>query len=99
MTNSSLRESLVLFGLFKLTQRQKAIMILTLKHNGKISASSMAKIAREELGIPVSSFWFALRDLRKLRLVDFGNGDPIRLTPAGKLIAEALEGVEWWGRE
>ncbi len=99
MTNSSLRESLVLFGLFKLTQRQKAIMILILKHDGKTPASSIAKISKEELGIPISSFWFALRDLRRLRLVDFGNGDPIRLTPAGKLIAEALEGVEWWRRE
>ncbi len=99
MSDSSLRESLVLFGLFKLTSRQKAVLTLTLRFNGKISASSMAKIARDEFNIPVSSFWFALRDLRKLRLVEFGNGEPIRLTPAGKVVAEALKGVAWWERE
>ncbi len=96
--DASLRESLVLFGLFKLTQRQKAVLTLALRFNGKISASSMAKIAREEFNIPVSSFWFALRDLRRLKLVDFGDGNPIRLTLAGRTVAEALEGVAWWER-
>ncbi len=99
MIDTSLRESLVLFGLFKLTQRQKAVLTLTLRFDGRISASSMAKIAREEFNIPVSSFWFALRDLRKLKLVEFGNGEPIRLTKAGRLIADALKGVRWWERE
>ncbi len=99
MINTSLRESLVLFGLFKLTHRQKAVLSLALRFDGKISASSMAKIAKEEFSIPLSSFWFALRDLRRLKLVEFGDGNPIRLTLAGKAIAEALEGVAWWERE
>lgn len=96
---SSFRESLVLFGLFKLTPRQKAVLAITLQFNGKITASSMAKIAKDEYNIPVSSFWFALRDLKKLKLLEFGNGDPIRLTLSGKVIAEALKGVAWWERE
>lgn len=82
-----------------MTPRQKAVLTIALQFNGKISASSMAKVARDDYGIPVSSFWFALRDLRRLKLVEFGNGEPIRLTPAGRIIAEALKGVAWWERE
>ncbi len=98
IVDTSLRESLILFGLFKLTHRQKAVLSLTLRFDGKISASSMAKIAKEEFNIPLSSFWFALRDLRRLKLVEFGDGNPIRLTLAGRTVAEALEGVAWWER-
>lgn len=96
IVDPSLREALVLFGLFKLSPRQKAVLTLTLRYENKLSASSMAKIANEELNIPLSSFWFALRDLRKLKLIEFGDGDPIRLTEAGKVIAQALNGVRWW---
>ncbi len=92
----SLREALVLFGLFKLSPRQKAVLTLTLKYENKLSASSIAKVANEELNIPLSSFWFALRDLRRLKLIEFGDGDPIRLTEAGRVIAQALSGVRWW---
>ncbi|MCC6029106.1 MAG: hypothetical protein LM591_03080 [Candidatus Korarchaeum sp.] len=98
MIDPSLRESLILFGLFKLSPRQKAVLTLTLKYENKISASSMAKIANEEFNIPLSSFWFALRDLRRLKLIEFGDGSPIKLTEAGRVIAQALSGVRWWER-
>lgn len=99
MIDPSLREALILFGLFKLSPRQKAVLTLTLRYENKISASSMAKIANEEFNIPLSSFWFALRDLRRLKLIEFGDGTPIKLTEAGKMIAQALSGVRWWERE
>ncbi len=88
-----------MFGLFKLTQRQKAVISLVRENNGAVSASTLAKIAENKLNIPLSSYWFALRDLRKLRLVEFGNGKPVRLTKAGEIVAEALSGVKWWERK
>ncbi len=39
--------------------------------------------------IPESTFWHNLRKLREMGLVEFGNGNKLKLTNLGKIFAQA----------
>jgi len=62
------------------------------------TASAAARYLFEEENIPESTYWFSLRRLKKLGLVEFGQSMPVRLTRFGEqcflLLSRSEEGGE-----
>ena len=66
-----------------LTKTQRVVLEFFCTHNLD-TASAAARCLVESQKIPESTFWFSLRRLKKLGLLEFGQSLPVRLTRFGE---------------
>lgn len=55
------------------------------------TASSLSRAYCEQTQTAESTYWHNLRGLKKMGLLEFGNGQPVELTDKGKVLAARLK--------
>jgi len=87
--------AIVLFGVKKLTIKQKELLIYLYKHGKAKTLTYLAKKYSEETGMSYSTVKWNLRELRDLNLITGGDikskGEVVRLTKAGEIVAKHIK--------
>ncbi len=90
-----LYKTIVLFGLKKLTTRQKELLIYIHKLGNARTLTYLAKKYSEEKGVSYSTIKWNLRELRDLNLITGGDvnskGETVRLTRAGEIVVKHIK--------
>ena len=73
----------------RLTRKQKIILSF-LGGGAQVTATSLANGLSRELRCSRSALWNNLHVLQKTGLVEMGNGLPVRLTDAGRLVEAGI---------
>ena len=93
-SREELTRTIILFGVKKLTPKQKELLTYIYKIGQAKTLTYLARKYSEETGLSYSTVKWNLRELRDLNLITGGDvnnkGEPVRLTEAGLLLVDYL---------